>query len=222
MYRYVEVPRTFSLRQSYLGHQTGLSTLEVGYLARSNHVILCHHGNERRASGERYENHPLAVAEVIRLVGGDVLAQCKAKLHDILERLLEIGDEDLYEKTVKEITSAYPVEVIQAVLALTKFNRETYEEQLFQGNFDDPWIIIIKLADRLHNIRTICGFSLAKQQSYLFETSGSFLDLCERSEEAIRPRHSLLIPVYEGMIRQLREEASYKLGRVNRKIATAT
>lgn len=219
-YRFVEVPTTFSLRKLHRGHQTNLSTLEVGYLGRSNHVVIFHHDGERRQTGERYENHPFAVAEIIRMAGGSVLDQCKAKLHDILERILETGDQALYGKTVAEIAIAFPPEVLQACLALTKTNPEKYHEQLFQANINDPWIMIIKLADRLHNLRTIRGFPLTKQIMYLGETLGPFLELCRRALESVCHDYPQLLPIYEGMIRQLEGDARSRLVRTKHKIDT--
>ena len=220
MYRYVEIPRTFSLRQLHMGHQTGLSVLDGGYLGLANHVVISHQGNERRDSGERAENHPFAVAEGVRLIGGSVIAQCVAKMHDVLEEILKTGNMQLFTKTIGEIVRTFPREVPFAVQVLTKFDPEIYYDQLYLGNCKMPDVIMpTKMIDKLHNIKTIFGFDLQKQHRYLLETLGGFMDLCQRSLEFVSAEYPELVPDYEGLIRQLREEASYKLRRVERKLA---
>ena len=105
----------------------------------------------------------------------------------------------------------FPSEVLVAVLTLTKTKRDNYYEQLFQANSEDPWIMIIKMADRLHNLETIRGFGLAKRICYLEETLSMFLCLCRRSVESIRREYPELVPIYEGMINQIETTGRRKL-----------
>jgi (p)ppGpp synthase/HD superfamily hydrolase len=219
--KYVEVPFGFSLRRCYKGHQTSITTVEAGYLEIARHVVVYHHDGEYRKSGGRYENHPLAVAEIIRQLGLPVLEQVKALLHDILERLLELGDQGLFNKTVKEIEARFPKEVIRDVQYLTKYDRERYLDQLFQGNLVNPCLMLVKMADRLHNIKTIRGFSLEKRREYLRETLGEFMELCQRARESVACDHPSLLPHYDGLIAQLGHDAGRRLAYVEKRLGAA-
>ena len=114
-----------------------------------------HQGQVRR-SGEPYLRHPLAVAGVLTLLRTDVTAIVAALLHDTLEDTLATSD---------ELEREFGPDVVHLVSGVTKIGKITfrnYEEKQAE-NFrkmvlsmaDDIRVVLIKLADRLHNMRTL-------------------------------------------------------------------
>jgi len=199
MNKFVEVPYTFTLQEVLRGHQTGLSNKEVGMLMRAKHVPVWHHRHELRKTGDPYYEHCLAVAEIVRRVGGGIIEQVAASLHDEWER----PDERVVRKIKKEMRLFFPKRVFFLVAALTKPKKKNrYFSQLLRANQKDHWVLIIKMADRLHNLRTIRGFGKIKRREYLKETSGIFLETCQRGRESVLKDYKLL-KIYDGLIAQL-------------------
>lgn len=114
------------------------------------------HGEQLRDSGEPYISHPLAVAQILADLQLDDNSIIAALCHDVLE------DTAVSEQ---QLTEAYGAEVVHLVQGVTKLSKISYgskqERQaenlrkMFLAMAEDIRIIIIKLADRLHNMRTI-------------------------------------------------------------------
>ena len=114
------------------------------------------HGEQRRDSGEPYITHPLAVAEILADLKLDDASILAALFHDVLEDT---------SVTKEELTEKYGAEVVHLVQGVTKLSKISYgskqERQaenlrkMFLAMAEDIRIILIKLADRLHNMRTI-------------------------------------------------------------------
>ncbi len=136
------------------------------------------HRNQFRQSGEPYIVHPLNVAFILAEMHADRDTICAALLHDTLE------DTDT---TYEEIKNNFNEEVAKLVDGVTKISKmyfSTKEEQnyanmrkIITGVTQDVRIIIIKLADRLHNMRTIQYKSSFKQKENSIETLKIFVPL---------------------------------------------
>ena len=141
------------------------------------------HAGQRRASGEAYITHPVAVAEIVAGLELDTDSICAALLHDTVE--------DCGEKTSqKEITSRFGADVAMLVDGLTKIvtlqvadKEEAHIENLRKmllAMSKDVRVIFIKLCDRLHNMRTLGAKPENKQRLTALETMQVYAPLAHR------------------------------------------
>ncbi|SPP65723.1 RelA/SpoT family protein [Nitrospira lenta] len=139
------------------------------------------HEGQTRRSGEPYVQHPVAVAGVLTLLKTDVAAVVAGLLHDTLEDTVA---------TPAELEREFGKEVVHLVDGVTKIGKITfrsYEEKQAE-NFrkmvlsmaDDIRVVIIKLADRLHNMRTLEHLSEAKRVEIAQETLEIYAPLANR------------------------------------------
>ncbi|MCP4231809.1 MAG: bifunctional (p)ppGpp synthetase/guanosine-3',5'-bis(diphosphate) 3'-pyrophosphohydrolase [bacterium] len=139
-----------------------------------------HRGQVRR-SGEPYDVHPEAVASILREFGADDTVLTAAYLHDVLEDT-EIKSEN--------IRAFFGDEIADLVLGVTNLKRiefageDEYQraniEKMFLAMARDIRVVIIKLADRLHNMRTIGFLSDERQNKMAYETLHLFAPLADR------------------------------------------
>lgn len=136
------------------------------------------HGNQARESGEPYISHPLNVAYILSEMRADCDAICAALLHDTIEDT-GITKEDIVEHFSEEIAN-----LVDGVTKISKLNFSSKEEEklantrkIIIGITSDVRIIIIKLADRLHNMRTMQFKSEFKQKENAVETMEIFVPL---------------------------------------------
>jgi GTP diphosphokinase / guanosine-3',5'-bis(diphosphate) 3'-diphosphatase len=139
------------------------------------------HEGQTRKSGEPYIAHPIAVADLLRSLGGDSVTIAAGFLHDVVEDT---------EVTPEEIEERFGVEVrllVEGVTKLSKFNfSSTTERQaenfrrMFLAMATDIRVIVVKLADRLHNMRTLNHLKPEKQQRISQETREIFAPLANR------------------------------------------
>lgn len=139
-------------------------------LAAYNYAELMHKG-QKRASGEPYFTHPCAVAEILIDLGLDYPSVAAAFLHDVIEDT-PATDEDIKVRFGKEIMT-----LVEGVTKLDKINYHSHEEEdaenfrkIFVAMANDVRVIIIKLADRLHNMRSLNFLSNERQQRIAKET----------------------------------------------------
>jgi len=141
----------------------------------------CAHAGHKRLSGEPYITHPLAVAEVLADLEQDPLTLAAALLHDVIEDA-EVRPEELVTLFGDEIVKM--VEGVTKLSQLTFISREERQAENFRKMFvamgEDFRIIIIKLADRLHNMRTLQYLSPLKQKETSLETREIFAPLAHR------------------------------------------
>ena len=146
-----------------------------------NFANAAHKGIKRR-SGEPYILHPIAVARiVVKEIGLGSTSICSALLHDVVE------DTDY---TVEDIESLFGKKIAQIVDGLTKISGGVFAEQasLQAENFrkllltmsEDIRVILIKIADRLHNMRTLGSMPPAKQYKIAGETQYIYAPLAHR------------------------------------------
>ncbi len=139
------------------------------------------HEGQYRASGEHYIAHPVAVAGLLRDLGGSSVMIAAGFLHDVVE------DTDI---TSEEIESRFGVEVrrlVEGVTKLSKFNFSSKTERqaenfrrMFLAMAADIRVIVVKLADRLHNMRTLEHLNPDKQRRIALETREIFAPLANR------------------------------------------
>lgn len=140
-----------------------------------------HHGNQKRHSGEPYIIHPLNVAYILADVGMDDSTICAALLHDVVEDT-DATDEDLRKNFGDEIA-----DMVAGVTKLGKIQFASVEEQqvedyrkMFLAMGKDIRVIIIKLADRLHNMRTLKYLKRDRQIANAKETMEIYAPLANR------------------------------------------
>lgn len=139
------------------------------------------HEGQYRKSGEPYIAHPIAVADLLRDLGGNSTMIAAGFLHDVVEDT---------EITPEEIESRFGVEVrnlVEGVTKLSKFNFSSKTERqaenfrrMFLAMAADIRVIVVKLADRLHNMRTLEYLKPAKQGQIAQETRDIFAPLANR------------------------------------------
>ena len=139
------------------------------------------HKDQLRKSGEPYIIHPLAVAEIVAEIGLDSDAIAAALLHDCLE------DTDASFEEISRLFGETIAELVEGVTKLTRVQYSTMEEQqmenlrkMFMAMSKDIRVILIKIADRLHNTRTLQYQSPAKQISKSMETMEIYAPLAHR------------------------------------------
>ena len=139
------------------------------------------HRGQLRNSGEPYIEHPLSVAMIVAELGLDDVTICAALLHDAVE------DTAI---TLDELKSTFGPEVAQIVDGVTKLERVHFDSKEAQqaatmrkmlvAMAKDLRVLIIKLADRLHNMRTIAAMPTWKQARTAQETLDIYAPLAHR------------------------------------------
>jgi len=139
------------------------------------------HAGQKRSSGDDYFIHPCAVVEILSNFGFDSSTVIAAFLHDVLEDT-EVTPEQMREQFGDEI-----LELVEGVTKLDKLqfvNREEAQAENFRKIFvamaKDLRVVIIKLADRLHNMRSLQYLSPERQRRIARETLEIYAPLAGR------------------------------------------
>ncbi len=139
------------------------------------------HRDQKRFSGEEYIIHPIKVAETLVDLGLDINTIVASILHDVLE------DTPTTEQELKERFGTEVLDMVKALTKLNKFDFNSQEEEqaenirrLFLAMAKDIRVLLIKLADRLHNMRTLKHLPPEKQQKKAKETLDIFAPLAGR------------------------------------------
>ncbi len=162
-----------------------LSTADKKLIRKAFEVALEAHKEQRRKSGEAYIFHPIAVAKIVaQEIGMDATSIAAALLHDVVE------DNEAY--TVEIIKDLFGEVVARIVDGLTKISSlskekdmdvslqaENFRKMLLTLN-DDVRVIIIKIADRLHNMQTMDSMRPDKQEKIASETLYIYAPLAHR------------------------------------------
>ena len=139
------------------------------------------HGTQMRKDGSEFIMHPLASAEIVAEIGLDEDSLCAALLHDCIEDTVA---------TYEEIKKLFGTDVAEIVDGVTKLSRVTYtskeEEQMENlrkmliAMAQDIRVILIKIADRLHNMRTMEYVAEEKQREKALETMEMYAPIAHR------------------------------------------
>jgi GTP pyrophosphokinase len=139
------------------------------------------HAGQRRATGEPYATHPIASAQILAELGVDAVAIQAALLHDVPE------DTEYSLTDVEERFGAEVAQLVDGVTKLSKFSTHSHEQQqaenirkMLLAMAQDIRVVLIKLADRLHNMRTLYGLPSDKQQRIARQTMEIYAPLAER------------------------------------------
>lgn len=139
------------------------------------------HKNQKRSSGEPYIIHPLNVAYILAGIGLDESTLCAALLHDVVE------DTDLTNKDLSEMFGEEIAQMVEGVTKLSTIQFATVEEKqvenyrrMFLAMGKDIRVILIKLADRLHNMRTLKYLTRERQIANAKETLDLYAPLANR------------------------------------------
>ena len=153
----------------------------VATISRAYQVAAEAHRSQLRSSGESYINHPLAVARIVADIGLDEISVAAALLHDAVEDT---------EITLLDVETGFGAEVAAIVDGVTKLERIRFDSREAQqaatmrkmlvAMARDLRVLVIKLADRLHNMRTIAAMPAEKQQRIAQETLDIYAPLAHR------------------------------------------
>ncbi len=152
--------------KKYITENSELELIEKAY----NYAYEAHLGDLRK-SGEPFIQHPLNVAMILTSIYADYQTICAALLHDTVEDT---------SSTIEEIEENFGPDVALLVNGVTKINSINFstdneavianQRKIFVGLSEDVRVIIIKLADRLHNMRTLWALSEERQKKNAKET----------------------------------------------------
>ncbi|KGM07260.1 GTP pyrophosphokinase/(p)ppGpp synthetase II/Guanosine-3',5'-bis(diphosphate) 3'-pyrophosphohydrolase [Methylophaga thiooxydans] len=158
-----------------------LETGQVDAIRRAYHFADSAHEGQTRRSGERYITHPLAVAHVLAMMHMDYECIMAGLLHDVIE------DTAL---TKKELIDEFDEEVAELVEGVTKLAKAAFETQkhaqaenlrkMLLAMSRDIRVIIVKLADRLHNMRTLGHLRPEKRRRIAHETLDIYAPIAQR------------------------------------------
>jgi len=139
------------------------------------------HEGQTRASGEPYVTHPIASAQILADLAVDPSAIAAALLHDVPE------DTDHTLLEIEERFGSEVARLVDGVTKLSKFSTHSHEQQqaenirkMFLAMAEDIRVVLIKLADRLHNMRTLGPLPLEKQERIARQTLEIYAPLAER------------------------------------------
>ena len=175
--------------ESYTEHYDSLMATLDKYMPGKDRTIILEaieyaqdkHKTQKRKDGSPYIIHPLAVAEIIAEMGLDTDAILGALLHDCIE------DTDASFDDIARRFGTTTAELVEGVTKLTRANFSSSEEQqmenlrkMFMAMSKDIRVVLIKIADRLHNMRTMQYQTPEKQISKCRETMDIYAPLAHR------------------------------------------
>mgnify|MGYP000245416967 CR=1 FL=1 len=155
--------------------------VDTKLIMKAYNYAVEHHGEQKRRSGEPYIIHPVQVAYILSTLGLDESTICAALLHDVIEDT-DVTLQDLSKEFSPEIA-----EMVDGVTKLSKLNYTSEQEQqvenyrkMFLAMGKDIRVILIKLADRLHNMRTLKYLTRDRQIANARETMDLYAPLANR------------------------------------------
>ena len=139
------------------------------------------HGNQRRKSGELYISHPLSVAGLLVELGMDSESVAAALLHDVVE------DTDVTLAQLRAVFGEDVAHLVDGVTKLTRINFSSVEEQqaenlrkMLLAMSQVVRVMLVKLCDRLHNMRTAEGWAPQKRRDKALETMEVYAPIAHR------------------------------------------
>ena len=161
--------------------QTYLTPEQCLFIERAYKYANAAHSGVTRASGEPYITHPVAVAEILAEMKLDHEAIAAALMHDVLE------DTEITHEQMANDFNPGVAELVEGVTKLDKFNFENREQaqaenirKMLIAMSKDFRVMLIKLADRVHNMRTLGSLRPEKRRRIARETFEIFTPIAER------------------------------------------
>ncbi len=171
------------LAQRFGGYQQNSATLDRDLTTIRRAYAIAHeaHKPQKRVSGEPYIDHPVAVANLLLDLRLDVASIAAALLHDVVE------DTSITKEQVDLTFGGEVAHLVDGVTKLSALEAQTKEDaqvgtyrKMFIAMADDPRVVLVKLADRLHNMRTIAAMKPESQQRNARETLDIYAPLAHR------------------------------------------
>jgi guanosine-3',5'-bis(diphosphate) 3'-pyrophosphohydrolase len=163
------------------GTAVAVSTIDRAAVQRAFEFACEHHADQRRYSGDEFITHPVGVAQVCAGMRLDTETLCAALLHDTVEDT---------SASLDEIREEFGEEIAQLVDGVTKLTGMSFESRderqaenyrkMMVAMATDIRVILIKLADRLHNMRTLGALPKQKQTAKSHETLEIYAPLAHR------------------------------------------
>jgi GTP diphosphokinase / guanosine-3',5'-bis(diphosphate) 3'-diphosphatase len=169
------------LQQCSLDNEANPGEPDKDLICRAFHFASRLHEGQYRKSGTPYIAHPIAVAGLLRDLGGDSVTIAAGFLHDVVE------DTEVTLEEIEEHFGTQVKQLVEGVTKLSKFNFSSKTERqaenfrrMFLAMATDIRVIVVKLADRLHNMRTLEHLKPEKQERISLETREIFAPLANR------------------------------------------
>ena len=167
-----------AMKAALLKHMPGA---DMALIERAVEYADAKHQHQKRKDGSPYIIHPLAVAEIVTEMGLDQDAVLGALLHDCIE------DTDASHEEIEKLFSTTVAELVEGVTKLTRADFSSSEEaqmenlrKMFMAMSKDIRVVLIKIADRLHNMRTMQYQTPEKQVKKCKETMDIYAPLAHR------------------------------------------
>ena len=161
--------------------ENGLSKERLDKINEAYIYALEKHKNKKRKNGEEFITHPLSVAKILCDINVDDITIIAALVHETISES---------DATLEELESKFGTDVKIIVDSLTKINRlklsddsessSIYLRKILVGLSEDARVLIIKLADRLHNMRTLSSLPPEKQKQKAMETMNVLIPIAHR------------------------------------------
>lgn len=171
--------KSFEQLKQYIEHSE--RPIEIDRVKEAYDLAVAAHGDQRRVSGEPYIMHPIEVAFILIDLGMDTECICAGLLHDVVE------DTEISLSEIKKRFGADVALLVDGVTKITRLPLFTKEEQqaesvrkMLLAMAEDVRVIIIKLADRLHNMRTLRFMPETKQREKALETMEVYAPIAHR------------------------------------------
>lgn len=172
----LNIDSLFDIVEDYNNKEENLIKIKKAYdLAEKSHAGV------KRASGEPYITHPVIVANFLAIMKCDVDTICAGLLHDVIEDT-PITKEEIEEKFGHDVA-----DIVDGVTKITRMDNLSQKDlkaantkKLIDSLLYDPRIMIVKLADRLHNMLTIGFKTPQKQEIKAYETLDYYAPMANR------------------------------------------
>ena len=161
--------------------ELGLSKDKLEIIEKAYNYALKKHEGKKRKDGSDYITHPLSVAKILCDLNVDETSIVSALIHETIKES---------NATPEEIEKLFGKDIRKIVESLTKINRlklndesesgSLYLRKVLVGLSEDPRVLIIKLADRLHNMRTLSSLPKTKQKQKAIETMNVLIPIAHR------------------------------------------
>ncbi len=173
--------KTVSIDELYERAYGYLTEKQINLVRKAYEMAADAHANQRRKSGDPYITHPINVVNILMQLQMDEKTLAAAFLHDVIE------DTDYTIDKIKVIFGSVVANLVNGVTKLGKIEYISKEDRqvenyrkMFLAMAKDIRVVIIKLADRLHNMRTLKYMPISKQQSISRETLEIYAPLSHR------------------------------------------